>query len=291
MEMLTERINKLSEKGKWEEAMKASASLVDKARENLAGGDMTSLLKLSEALETRGTILRQHGYLEDARVCYLEALEMLNGRVEFTESLARISSCIGVLYDMVENDNEAITFYGRAIELYDRLGSNFQGEIADITNNLAFIYRSLGYFDDAEKLFLRGLEICHSVYGTEHEKTATIFNNLGALYLATGKDEQAKEMNVMALETRLEVLGKSHPDTAQSYSNLALSQVQTGDTKGAKESFARATEIFERHIKDESFEYASVVENYVEFLRQNGSDKEAFNLLKRSKKKLKKVAH
>ena len=106
LSMLKERISKLSDEGKWEEAMSASGTLVDKARECLSGGDMESLIQLAEALETRGDILRQYGYLEDARINYLEALEMLNGRVEFTEALARISASIGVLYDSVENDDD-----------------------------------------------------------------------------------------------------------------------------------------------------------------------------------------
>jgi tetratricopeptide (TPR) repeat protein len=290
MEMLRERVTKLSTEGKWEEAMKSSLTLVDKARELLAGGDMESLLKLSEALETRGDILRQCGYLEDARICYLESLEMLNGRIEFTESMARISASIGVLYDSVENDEQSITFYLRAVELYERLGSDFLGEVADICNNLGFVYRSLGHFDEAEKLFLRGLEICHTKYGSEHEKTATICNNVGALYLATNRDESAREMHTMALDARLISLGKNHPDTAQSYSNLALALVQTGDVAKAKDCFQKSMDIFEKNIKTEAFEYQTVTENFVELLRQLGEEKVAFNLLKKSKKKLKKVA-
>jgi len=287
--MLRERITKLSEEGKWQEAISSSATLVDKARETLAGGDMDSLVQLSEALETRGDILRQAGYLEDARITYMEALELLNGRVEFTEGLARISASLGVLYDTVENDEEAITFYHRSIELYERLGSEHLPNIADICNNLGFIYRSLGHFDEGEQLFLRALEICHSVHGTEHEKTATVCNNVGALYLASGNDTSAREMNSLALDTRIKILGENHPDTAQSHSNLALAMIQTGNTKEARNHFTSAVNIFEKHIKTEAYEYAAVVENFVEFLRQNDEEKLAYNILKKSQKKLKKV--
>lgn len=288
--MLRERVDKLSAEGKWEDAIRASVTHVEKARESVSDGDLESLLQLSEALESRGDLLRTHGYLEEGRIAYLEALELLNGRIEFTESLARISCSIGVLYDMVENDQEAITFFTRAKELYERLGKEFIEPIADICNNLAFIYRALNHFDEAEKLFLRALQICHQKHGETHEKTALIYNNLAALYLASGKFDSAREMNTMALETRMEVLGRNHPDTAQSHSNLALTIFPMGDHKGAKMHFQKAFDIYERHIKTESNQYVAITENYVEFLRQIGDEKGSVNIHKRALKKLKKVA-
>lgn len=287
--MLRERITKMTEDGKWQEAISSSATLVEKARGSLAGGDIESLVQLAEALETRGDVLRMSGYLEEARLTYIEALELLNGRVEFTEQLARISASLGVLYDTVESDQEAITFYHRSIELYERLGAEHQGSIADICNNLGFIYRALGHYDEGEKLFLKALEISNTVYGSEHERTATVCNNVGALYLATGNDESAREMLSLGLETREEVLGKNHPDTGQSHSNLALCMVQMGNKKAAKEHFVKAVQIFESHIKTEGHEYSAVIENYVEFLRQSGEENLAYNILKKSQKRLKKI--
>jgi len=287
--MLQDRVRALVNEGKWNDALKAAESAVDKARSSLSGGDMDSLLRLAETLELKANIYRDCGYLEEARVLYLEALELLNGRVEFTEELARVSASVGVLYDNVENDEEAVTFYTRSIELYERLGGEFMADIADICNNLGFIYRANGHFDQAEKIFLRGLEISYEKNGVDSEKTAIFCNNVGALYLATGNIAQAREMNTMALDTRISILGKNHPDTAQSHSNLAMTLAQSGEAKEAKENFQASVEIYERHIKEEGHEYAAVVENYAEFLRQIGDKKGVTALLKRAKKKLSKV--
>lgn len=288
LEMLSERVLELANAGKWEEAMRSADAAVEKARIS-NDGEFNDIVCLAATLEIKGDLLRQQSYLEDSRVIYLEALEMLNGRPECTEMLARISASIGVLYDFVENDEEAILFYERAIEMYERLDPPQLEEVADICNNLGFIYRSLGNMDTAETLFLKGLEICHNAYGKNHEKTAILFNNVGALYLKSGYDEQAREMHTMALESRLESMGKNHPDTAQSYSNLALALAQVGESKQAKVYFEKSLTIYERHIKEEADEYAAVAENYAEFLRAAEDTKGSSSVIKKANKKLARV--
>jgi len=290
LDMMLDRVRQLTEEKKWDDAMRAADAAVEKARLSIED-DLDSIQGLASALETKADLLRQLGYLEDARLIYLESLELLNGRNECTEQLARISASVGVLYDTVENDEEAIRFYERAIELYERLDPPSLLNIADICNNLGFIYRSLGDFQNSEKLFLHGLEICHKVLGDEHEKTATICNNIGALYLKSGYDSQALEMNTIALENRIKIHGENHPDSAQSHANLALSLAQVGQLKESRKHFESAVSIYERFLKSESHEYAAVVENYIEVLKVIGEDKEASALLRKATKKLKKVAH
>jgi len=265
LEMLSERVMELANAGKWSEAMLAADAAVDKARTSF-GGEFKDVVCLASTLEIKGDLLRQQDKFDDARVCYLEVLEMLNGRVECTEILARVSASIGVLYDFGENDEEAILFYERAIVMYERLDPPRLEEVADICNNLGFIYRSLDNMD-----------------------AAILFNNVGALYLKSGHEDQAREMHTMALEGRQAVLGENHPDTAQSYSNLALTLAQIGELEQAIDYFQKSLAIYENHIKKEAYEYAAVAENYAEVLRASGDEKGAANVIKKSQKKLSKV--
>lgn len=282
---LSESVLELANKGNWDEAMLVAGEAVDEARDS-SGGEFSGTVCLASTLEIKADLLRQQGFYEDSRTIYQEALEMINGREECNEMVARISASIGVLYDFVENDEEAIIYYERAIEMYEHLDPSLQEEVADICNNLGFIYRSLGDMDTAETLLLKGLEICHNAYGKNHEKTATLFNNVGALYLRSGYNEQAREMHAMALEGRLACFGENHPDTAQSYSNLALSLAQMGEKKQARKHFLKSISIFEKHIKTESHEYAAVIENYAEFLRVSEDKRGSTNVIKKAQKKL-----
>ncbi len=291
LEMLSQRVLKLSNEGKLEEAMHAADAVIEKAQQS-NNGTVDDIHSLAKAIEIKGDLLRERGYLEDARVAYLEALELLNGAEGCEETLARISASIGVLYDIVEDDEQAIIFYERAIELYERLDESphIQIEIADICNNLGYIYRTLGNMDTAETLFLKGLEICHNELGSKHEKTATLFNNIGAIYLKSGYDDQACEMHTMALDARRATLGENHPDTAQSYSNLALALAQLGQNSKAKEYFQKALSIYEKNLKESSPDYTIVAENYAEFLRALEDEKASVAVMKRARKKLAKVA-
>jgi len=289
LEMLSERVINLANQGKWDEAIRSADAAVEKARMSNTG-DANDNAQLAATLEIKGGLYREKNMLEEARLVYLEALELLDESPGNYLLLGKISASIGVLYDQVENEQEAIIYYERAIELYERMDPPMLLDVADICNNLGFVYRSVGQMDTAESLFLKGLSICSSELGAKDEKTATLFNNLGALYLRTGQDEQAREMHTMALEARTESLGKDHIDTAQSYSNLALTLVQLGELEKAGDYFEDSLAIHEKHIKEEPFEYAAVAENYAEYLRATENAKMANQFVKKAQKKLAKVA-
>lgn len=290
LEILNERVIVLTNKGEWEEAYHAAVAAVDKARAAVREQDPGADLALAECLEVQGDILRQTGNLEESRLVYLEALETANQLDADAEMMARITASVGVLYDSVENEQEAIRFYERAIELYTNAGKGQTEPVADICNNLGFVYRSIGNFQAAEDLFLQGLDICRHDLGFEHEKTATLCNNLGALYLKLEKSTQAREMNMMSLEVRLKLFGATHPDTAQSHSNLALSLCQCGEAEEANEHFLAAVQGYEKHINTETHDYAAVIENYAEFLKVSNERKSADVLLKKAQKKLSQVS-
>lgn len=290
LEMLSNRVEALSAEGKYTEAMQAANTAIDKARQ-ADMSDPSDAAGLAVALEIKGDLLRQQGYLEDARLVYSEALELIGDNPTYNEILARLSSSIGVIYDIAENSEETIVFYERAIALYESLDPPNVVEVADISNNLGFIYRDQGDFKTAEEVFLKGLEIYDRQFGKNHEKTATICNNIGALYIKTGNEDQAREMHTMALEARKEVFGDNHPDTAQSYANLALSLAQLGDMQKADEHFKSALSIYEKHLKEQSHEYAAVAENYAELLIALDNKKQANALIKKVQKNLAKVSH
>jgi tetratricopeptide (TPR) repeat protein len=292
LETLSENVLDLSRAGRWDEALTFTDSSVDKARSS-SNGEIHEIIYLAGALEIKADLLRKQDFLDDARVIYLEALEMLRGVLkdasECTEMFARISASIGVLYDFVQDDDEAILYYERAIEMYEKLNPPDLEEIAAICNNLGFIYRSMGNMDEAETLYLKSLEICHDLYGKHHERTSVLFNNLGSLYLKAGYDQQAFEMHTMALAGRLEYLGKDHPETAQSYSNLALSNAQLGDKVQAKELFKKSLAIWEEYISSVPDEYLAVAKDYAEFLNSTGDADGSREVIKITQMKLAKL--
>ena len=286
---LIKQVGKHIKMGEWQEAVDASADAVSKARTMNMGGEYDAL-GLALTLETQGDLHRQTGDLEQSRSSYSEALEILCVIPQANETLARVNASTGVLYDLSGNSEEARLFYERALELYAQDPSPRHDEMVDICNNLGFIYRSVGDGYSAEALFLKGLELSQQVNGSKHAKTAVLYNNLGALYLNADNYEEAEKMLMMALEIRGEALGRKHTDTAQSYSNLALALGPNGDVATIKDFFHKSLDIYEENIKMKFGDYEAVVENYADYLRNIGEEKEAVSLEKKAKKNLAKIA-
>lgn len=290
LNMLQARVRKLCEEGNWNEAMHSATAGVDKARAAL-GSDLESREALAISLEVQADFLRQYGKLEESRQAYLEALELLGETDgDHTEQKARISASVAVVYDSDGNEEEAIRFYERGVDLFERMTPPALLDVADLCNNLAYIYKTRGDFDEAESLYLKALQICHEHLGPNDEETAAICNNVGALYLAAGYYEQAREMQMMALEARRVTFGEDHVETAQSHANLALSLCETDELEEAKEHFVTALSIYEKQLSEAPMDYATVSSNYAEFLRANDDEKGAANIEKRAGKKLKKVS-
>ena len=289
LHMLNDRVKKLCKQGRWEDAYQTATASVDKARRTL-DDDPNSLYELVHSVEILGDVFRRHGDLENARQSYLEALELLQNDTINVEQRARINASIAVVYDLAGHAGDAITFYTHSIELFESMNPPALLDVADLCNNLGYLYKSQEDYDTAEGLYLKALQICHDKLGVEDLETASVCNNLGALYLVTGYLVQAREMHSMALEIRSEKLDADDVDVAQSHSNLALVLAQNGDLEGAIKNFAASWRIYDIHAAEEPEDYAVVTENYSMVLRETGNIKKAISIEKRSAKVIKKLA-
>jgi tetratricopeptide (TPR) repeat protein len=288
LHMLHDRVRQLCQAGRWNEAENTAGAAVDKARSEYQQ-DAANLDELSFSLEVQGDFYRQYGNLEEARKSYFEALDLLKGEDAQTEAMARLSASVAVVYETDGNTDEAVTFYKRSIDLFERMDPPSAIDIASLCNNLAYIYKSCGDFDAAETLYLKALELYNEQLGSEDEETAAICNNIGALYLAAGCYDQAREMFVMALDARRKVFGGKHLETAQAHANLAVALSHTGEDGWAKENYQTSLKIYEDKVKDAPMDYATVSANFAEFLRSRDDAKTATTVEKRASKMLKKA--
>lgn len=289
LHMLQDRVKKLCEAGRWEEAAQSAAAAIEKSRANL-DDDPASLHELITSIEIQGDVQRQYGDFEAARLSYLEALELLNDQPGNEEQLARISASVAVVYDSAGSADEAIPFYEHSVSLFEQMNPPPLLDVAELCNNLGYLYKSKNDFDKAELLYLKALQICNEQLGMEDLETASVCSNLGALYLLTGNTHQSFEMNKIALEIRLAKLEADDLDIAQSHSNLALVLAQNGDLDASRDQFEKSWNIYDSKVAEEPANYANISENYAAVLRQTGDEKKALAIEKRSAKLLKKVS-
>ncbi|MFM2170288.1 MAG: hypothetical protein RI957_517 [Verrucomicrobiota bacterium] len=267
--ILRDRVGKLCEEGNFAEAMHAANAAVEKAEQELSS-DLDSIELFAMTLEVRGDLYRHTGELEEARDDYRQAIDQLNNRADRSLQLGRLHADLGAVHDQLDHPERAIHHWEVAITYLDQCSPPASLDIAALSNNIAYLKKSMGDLDAAENCLLKALEILHRELGSEHDETASVCNNLGALYHQSGHYEQAREMHLMALEARRELYGDVHLDTAQSYNNLALSLMQTGDPDLARSHFECALSALSECGPEAHEEIVSVSANYAEFLRHHG---------------------
>ena len=116
--------------------------------------------------------------------------------------------------------------FTEAVEIAEASLPQIQTDVQDIstvelTNNLAFLYASMGRSDEAEPLYSSVLDTFVASLGTQHPQTITAQNNLAVLYSQAGRLSEAEVLFEASLSSQLETLGEANPDTLVSMGNLA----------------------------------------------------------------------
>jgi tetratricopeptide (TPR) repeat protein len=262
-----------------EDLRELAAELVEKARAGLET-DLLSKGDLVEGLELRGQLHRYLGDFEKARDDYSEALALLEDARDVDEVVGRICAGLAVSYDLNGESFKAKSYYKGAIKTLRGLDPVPVVDVADLNNNLAFIYEAEEKYDKAETCFLDSLKSCYEELGSNHRETAVFYNNLGSFYFKLEHDEQAGKMHEEALKARVNLFGESHIETAQSYANLALVSIRSGEVAEGLAHFERALAGFETDLDASGYDYEIVAANYRDVL-ESMKDKKAVKALNR----------
>ena len=137
--------------------------------------------------------------------------------------------------------------YDRAMVVYQRAISAFEGEKGDSSLTVGNLYHELagvcllkGDYSRAEEYYLKVVQMRRELLGEEHPDLASTYNDLGVLSSKRQNYEQAKEYYFKALSIRLKHLGENHPDTAESYCNLGVLYSTLDKDQLAMEYFEKA---------------------------------------------------
>lgn len=284
---LSDRVLDLENKEKLLEARQAADGGVSAARKAYDSPSFGED-ELVMALEIRGSLAKRQGRVADARADYEEAFRVAQKQPENLSEMGRMKTLLANMSESEGNIKEAIALYEEAITHYrqDETNENAQEIVANLQNNLAFLYEEIDNSDQAETLFLEALKYFYETYGINHDNTASVCSNVGNFYYKLGHYGRAREMQLMALSARQELYEKDHPNTAQSHANLALVLMSENEPDEAKKHFEEALQGFDKHLPANLSDYEAVAENYHYFLLNGDHPKEAEILKKRTDKRL-----
>ncbi len=146
---------------------------------------------------------------------------------------------IAAVQDEMENTDEALANYRKALDIQVNHFGEQHPDTAETISNIAATYDRRGNQEEALKYFNQALEIRQQLFGDQHADTATSFNNIGTSYYEAQRYAEAIRYLEKAFEVRLQVLGEEHPDTNDSLYNLAVCLTNLKKLKDAYERVSR----------------------------------------------------
>ncbi len=153
---------------------------------------------------------------------------------------------IANLYYILENYEDAITFYEKALAIKltacDHLPESRQSklELIDNFHKLGVLNRTLGKFENAEDFYSKAYELTVDVFGPEHLSTATQLNFLAGMYFSSARYAEAESKLGRSLEIYMKCLGPRHLYTSFCHLGMSLIVRKQGRIEEAEDSFSRA---------------------------------------------------
>ncbi|TFI54911.1 tetratricopeptide repeat protein [Mastigocladus laminosus UU774] len=132
---------------------------------------------------------------------------------------------------------------------------------ADSLNNLAELYRMLGYFSQARPLYIEALNLRKELLGDSHPDIAQALNNLGAFYVAQGLYFQAETYLFAALDIFKLNLGDEHEQIANYLNNIGEVYREQGRFEDAEKMHLEALEMRKRLLGDSHVDIAQSLDN------------------------------
>src|SRR5215467_11538142 len=178
--------------------------------------------------------------------------------------------------------SEAMPLAQRALAIQEKaLGPNHPS-VANLLNNLAFIYVNQGRYAEAEPLYKRSLAIREKALGPDHPDVAASLSNLAELYKDQGRYAGAEPLFKRSLTIREKALGPNHPDVAASLNALASLYQHQGRYADAEPLYKRSLTVDEKALGPDHPDVALLLNNLALLYQMQGRYVDAEPLYKRT---------
>jgi tetratricopeptide (TPR) repeat protein len=229
---LEDQIAKLTEAGRFDEALKAAEEVAG-LRGKVQGADQW------QAVNARWRAEALHRALRAGKEDHADfaTASRLNQRGE--EFLAK------------GKYEEAHSLFERALAIRRKVLGEEHPDTAESYASVAHTLNAQGKSARAEPLFQKALDIYRKALGEDHPSTAESYDNLAVSLNAQGKYAEAEPLLQKALDTRCKVLGEEHIDTAASFNNTAYNLNGQGKYARAEPLYQKALDICRKTLGDD----------------------------------------
>jgi tetratricopeptide (TPR) repeat protein len=186
-----------------------------------------------------GDVLLKMGQFDKSQQVYEALLDQATDESE----RAPIYGQIALAKDDQGEYEEAITFYGKTVEIYKKTLPANHLDFAAAYNNIGNVYRKMGDYPKALSCYEKALEIQQQSLPPNHHDLASSYGNIGTVYYNMGDYPKALSYCEKSLETQQQSLPPNHPDLGMSYGNIGIVYDSMGDYPKALSPYEKAFEI------------------------------------------------
>lgn len=210
--------------------------------------DDTNPSDLADAYTTKGGIEIAKGNLNGA-------LQFFELSVAITDSIygednthsATTINNIGIIMDHMDQRDEAVKCYQRALDLYKKIYGEKHPNVATVYSNMGTLYADMGKVDSALICHNIALEMRLDLLGEYHEDVAVSLNNIGSLCSSMKQYDLAIDFYGKALTVINVILGNNTMRFATTLGNIAVTYYRQQDWPHAIDYYDAALKIYEQY--------------------------------------------
>jgi len=187
-----------------------------------------------KALGKEGSLAIGKSYLELGLIYknkkdYINANELIEKALAILQTyqlpscelvIAEISSHLGDIKKYLNQHEDAIEKYKKALRYYEKSECDYCNQIATVYKNLGEIYFKRKEYEMTKTSYLKAKEFYEKIDERKSGHLASHFGELGLVYQIQESYEEAKQMFTIARDINLSQFGKDHFLTKHSIKNL-----------------------------------------------------------------------
>ena len=191
-----------------------------------------------------GQVLLDMGQSEKAQQVY----EILLGQTTDEFARGRIYERLGVAHYHKGDYQEAIGFYEKSLEMFNKIRPPPSSSLASTYTNIGLVYDAMGDYPKALSSHEKALAIDQQSLPPNHPDLAASNNNIGEVYRNMDDYPKALSYYEKALAIQQQSLPPNHPRLASSYNNIGLVHSNMGDYPKALSSYEKALAIRQQSL-------------------------------------------
>lgn len=239
----------LQEEGNYTEAIQKYSSILDMLNKHDVSETRVFRIEVYSGLYHS---LAYSGQWDKALEKGTEGLTLIDASVD-TQTQADYIYDLGYINDRLKNYSEAIKLYQQAISLYEALKENKYFDLGLAYNNLATVYKQIGFFTERLKSFELARTYWEKAPSIKPSYLITLYGNMLKLYMEYGDAGKAKD-----LFQAIHAIANSAVEPRDKVNILRLQVIYHTFTKNlskAEENLETFTEYFLKLPQKESYSH------------------------------------